>query len=240
MTRFAAGPDFDPRVADWLEGDPDRAPEQVLETVFAAFPSIPQRRATRLPWRPTSMIRFALGAAAVVSVVLVGGALLLRPSPGTLGGPAPVPSVAASIAPSVAPPAPSAASASPQVAACGLLTTSEVATFSGNPGLGAIAAGSGPGEETSCRFNNGAGDIIARLTFTKPGGTAAFESAKARSGVQTVEGLGSAAVFDPASGTLFVTTGDALVAIVSGTAADPSALRLDGDTRLARLIVDRM
>ena len=41
MTRFAASPEFDPRIADWLEGDPDRAPEQVLETVLAALPFDP-------------------------------------------------------------------------------------------------------------------------------------------------------------------------------------------------------
>ena len=44
-------PDFEPRVADWLEADPDHAPAPVLSTVLAAFPSIPQRRASRVPWR---------------------------------------------------------------------------------------------------------------------------------------------------------------------------------------------
>ena len=38
-------PAFDPRIADWLEADPDRAPREVLDTVLAALPSIPQRRA---------------------------------------------------------------------------------------------------------------------------------------------------------------------------------------------------
>ena len=103
MTRLAASPEFDPRVADWLEGDPDRAPEQVLTTVLAAFPSIPQRPASRLPWRPDQMNRYALGAAAVISVVLVGVVLMiLRPSQETVGGPSPAPTTASSVPPPVA------------------------------------------------------------------------------------------------------------------------------------------
>jgi hypothetical protein len=105
MTRLAAGPEFDPRVADWLEGDPDRAPGQVLETVLAALPSIEQRPASRPPWRTTQMSRFALGAAAVVGVMLISGALLLlKPTTGTIGGPSPAPSTLATPAPSVVPP----------------------------------------------------------------------------------------------------------------------------------------
>jgi len=105
MTRLAASPDFDPRVADWLEGDPDGAPEQVLQTVLAAFPSIPQRHASSVPWRSTQMNRYSLGMAAAVSVVLIGGALLLlKPSQGTIGGPSPAPSTLATSAPSVVPP----------------------------------------------------------------------------------------------------------------------------------------
>ena len=40
-------PDFDQRIADWLEEDPDQAPREAMATVFAAYPSIPQRRAWR-------------------------------------------------------------------------------------------------------------------------------------------------------------------------------------------------
>ena len=36
--------DFDQRIADWLEDDPNLAPLQAIETVLAAYPSIPQRR----------------------------------------------------------------------------------------------------------------------------------------------------------------------------------------------------
>ena len=72
---------FDPRIADWLEGDPNTAPEPTLEIVLAAFPSIKQRHGSRLPWRfsamPTSF-KLALGATAVIAVVL-GGAFVLGP-----------------------------------------------------------------------------------------------------------------------------------------------------------------
>ena len=76
MSRTPADPDFEPRIADWLEDDPDHAPAAVLGTVLAAFPSIPQRRASRVPWRFQPMNRFALvgAAAAVVAAVGVGGA----------------------------------------------------------------------------------------------------------------------------------------------------------------------
>ena len=59
MSRIPASPDFEPRIADWLEADPDLAPPEVLATVLAAFPSIPQRRASRVPRRFQTMNRFA-------------------------------------------------------------------------------------------------------------------------------------------------------------------------------------
>ena len=55
MNRQSPSPEFDPRIADWLESDPDDAPGRILETVLAAFPSIPQRRASRVPWRSLPM-----------------------------------------------------------------------------------------------------------------------------------------------------------------------------------------
>ena len=73
MTRFVASPDFDPRIAEWLEDDPDHAPEQVLETVLAALPSIPQRRASRLPKWPTARTRSPnLGKATTVDLTIGG------------------------------------------------------------------------------------------------------------------------------------------------------------------------
>jgi hypothetical protein len=95
MSRIPMSPDFDQRLADWLEPDPTFAPPDILPTVVAAFPSIPQRRAQRAPWRLPAMTRFALvGAAAALVVVLGLGGLLLanRPiGPGVLGAPSPHP-----------------------------------------------------------------------------------------------------------------------------------------------------
>jgi hypothetical protein len=84
--------DFDQRVADWLEEDPTHAPREVLGTVLAAYPSIPQRRATRMPWRFPPVF-YRLGTVAAVVAVVIGGILLLgRPGP-SIGGPAsPTPS----------------------------------------------------------------------------------------------------------------------------------------------------
>ena len=50
MTRFD-DPLFDPRLADWLEDDPNTAPDQALDVVLASLPSIKQRRAVRVPCR---------------------------------------------------------------------------------------------------------------------------------------------------------------------------------------------
>ena len=69
---------FDPRIADWLEEDPNNAPDQAIEIVLAALPSIKQRHASRLPWRFTmpTLPKLAIGAAAIVVVVLAGAFLL--------------------------------------------------------------------------------------------------------------------------------------------------------------------
>jgi hypothetical protein len=88
MTRFD-DPMFDPRLADWLEEDPNTAPDQALDVVLASFPSINQRRAMRVPWRNRTMsstLRFGLAAAVVVAAT-VGGLYFLSsrtgPSVGT-------------------------------------------------------------------------------------------------------------------------------------------------------------
>ena len=88
MSRTFMDPDFEPRVADWLEADPDLAPPEVLATVRAAFPSIPQRRASRLPRRFQTMNRFALlgAAAAIVAVVGLADFALSSRSPGPTTG----------------------------------------------------------------------------------------------------------------------------------------------------------
>ena len=98
---------FDPRIADWLEDDPNNAPDQALGIVLAALPSIKQRHASRLPWRFTMPMlpKLAIGAAAIVVVVLAGAYLLGPPASGpAAGGPTPSPSIARpSASPSAAP-----------------------------------------------------------------------------------------------------------------------------------------
>lgn len=77
-------PHFDARIADWLEADPDTAPGEVLHVVESAFPSIPQRRSLRLPWRfPTMTTPVRLVALVVLGVVLIASVSLL----GGAGGP---------------------------------------------------------------------------------------------------------------------------------------------------------
>ena len=115
MSRIHADPDFEPRVADWLEADPDSAPAAVLGTVLAALPSIPQRRATRVPWRFPPMSSFAKVAIAVIAVFAVGtlGVIALRPAGiGTVGS-APSPTPTPTLAPTPTP-APSATAAPSQ------------------------------------------------------------------------------------------------------------------------------
>ncbi|HET9521666.1 MAG TPA: hypothetical protein VFO73_11515, partial [Candidatus Limnocylindrales bacterium] len=93
-------PLFDPRLADWLEDDPHAAPDGALEVVLAAFPSIKQRRALRVPWRyPDVSTPYKLAFAAAIVLAVVGSAYLLgRPpaEPGVGGSPTPSPSPSAS------------------------------------------------------------------------------------------------------------------------------------------------
>jgi hypothetical protein len=80
---------FDDRLADWLEDDPLQAPPQVLQTVLAAVPSIPQRRAG-IAWRPGPFTLHLQLAAAIVLVVVASvlGLLVLRgPSVGPTSSP---------------------------------------------------------------------------------------------------------------------------------------------------------
>jgi hypothetical protein len=99
-------PGFDPRIADWLEADPDHAPPEVLRTVESALPSIQQRRALRLPWRNLPMNRPVLIAATVGLLAMLGiGAFTVGSRPSTT-----TPTMAPTTAPAVV-----EASASPAV-----------------------------------------------------------------------------------------------------------------------------
>jgi len=101
-------PGFDPRIADWLEADPDRAPADLMRTVESALPSIPQRRVTHLPWRFPPMSTFAKLAVAAVAVIAIGsvGIVALQPRgvPDIGSAPTASPSPTPTPAPSTPPP----------------------------------------------------------------------------------------------------------------------------------------
>lgn len=103
-------PGFDPRVADWLEADPNLAPPDVMRTVENAIPSIPQRRVLRLPWRSLSMNRLMiLGATgALIAVVGVGAWTVgSRPqAPASTGAPAATAPAIVEASPGTSPAAP--------------------------------------------------------------------------------------------------------------------------------------
>jgi len=94
---------FDIRIADWLEGDPELAPAQVLETVRAALPSVPQRRVARAPWRVPMVLRVGFATAAIVIGVAIGAGLVGQPSGNVGGSPSPSPSPSATISATATP-----------------------------------------------------------------------------------------------------------------------------------------
>jgi len=110
---------FDPRVADWLQGEPDRAPEQVMETVLAALPSVQQRHGVpglpRLRTRRTPTLGWAVAllvALLAVAFVAAGARLLLSPParivdasppPSAIVSPSPVPTTGPSPTPTTVP-----------------------------------------------------------------------------------------------------------------------------------------
>lgn len=154
MTTFDRDSLFDQRISDWLETDPDHAPGIVLETVTAAFPSIQQRRASRVPWRfPTMPMPARVATAAVLGVLVIGGALYtLGPSHGSVGGSGPTPSPSPTAAPSPTPP-PTALRQGPLPAG-----TYVTAPFAGPDKLG-LCYGQAECAET-------AADDTIRITFT--------------------------------------------------------------------------
>jgi hypothetical protein len=100
---------FEDRLHDLIEEGPTDAPALVLDTVLAAVPSIPQRRAAwRVPWRTLPMTGLARTLAGIVLAVGLGSAALIflvsRTSPGDIGGQqSPSPAVVVSPTPSESP-----------------------------------------------------------------------------------------------------------------------------------------
>jgi hypothetical protein len=96
-------PEFDYRIADWLEDDPDKAPSIVLSTVVGALPSIPQRPTWRSLLRSPQTQRFAFaGVVVLVAAIGVGGWWAGRNTNNVGGSPAPTPTLAPTPTPSPA------------------------------------------------------------------------------------------------------------------------------------------
>jgi hypothetical protein len=99
-------PLFDQRVADWLEADPDRAPAQVLESILAAAPTIPQVRP--LPaWAGWGRPVQAMAAAVLILAVSLAGFVAFRlagyggpPLPTPTPSPSPTPAATQPVTPS--------------------------------------------------------------------------------------------------------------------------------------------
>ena len=225
----------------WLEDGPTRAPDHAVEAALLRIQLTTQERDWHVPWRTrpmTQTLRLLAGAAAIALVVVGGGVWLIRPSSGSdFGGQPSAPLTSPSPSPSPTPTA--SPSASGPLTACGLLSSDEVKALGGNPGLGALPSESGSGAETSCRFSDGGGNVIVRLTYTKPGGRAAFDVAKTKTGVEVVNDIGTDSVFDPASKTLYLLKGDAMVAIVAGTGPLTPAGGISVATPYAKLVATR-
>ena len=177
-----------------------------------------------------------IGAAAVIAIVLVGGALLMLRPDGSGVGTSPTASPSAS-PPSASPASPSA---SPDLAACRLVSADEAERIGGIQGLGALPTPSGAGNETSCLYLDGGGNIVLRVEYTKAGGSGLFESARNAPGVEEVADLGDGAVFDPATRTLSFLKGDSLVSVFAGASGQPGADRLAIERTIAELAVERV
>jgi hypothetical protein len=177
-------------------------------------------------------------ASATVAVLALAGLFALRPgaapSVGSSPSASPTPTPSASPTRSVEP---SPRATPTPIAACGLITTDEAGRY-GIMGHGSTAAGSATGSESSCIYTSG--DIAVTVTLIKPGGKAAFDLVKAGKGIQVITGVGTNAVFDPASATMYVAKGDAMAAIVQGARSQPIASRLQAETELAKLAAGRL
>ena len=90
----------------WLEGGPSQAPDRAVEAALLQIQTTTQERDWHVPWRtrPMTQTTRLLAGVAAITVLVAGGALLLRP--GTkdgVGSATPSPSHTASPAPSSSP-----------------------------------------------------------------------------------------------------------------------------------------
>ena len=186
----------------------------------------------------TQTLRLLAGAAAVAALVVVGGAFILRPGSGTdVGG-------QQSAAPTLAVPSPSAPtssepSASAPPIACSLISNEEAATAAEVPDVGTLPSVAAGGDGTMCTYIQGGvgGIVVMDITYTKPGGQVAFQSAKRAPGVKVMGDFGTDAIWDPATGALSLAKGDVLVTIAT---RNPSPSPKAAIVAIGKLIAGRM
>lgn len=227
----------------WLEEGPTRAPDRAVEAALTSIQKTRQDRGLLVPWRmPTVNPAMKLAAAVSVAVVAVAGSLYLLGGTGGFGGrPTPVPTLAPTTAPS---PSPTAAAISPSptplTGACTLATSEEAERIAGQVGLGAFPVGSASGATSSCLYSDGGGTTALRLRWTSTGGTASFDAELAKAGVESVDGLGDAAAWNPGTATLHVRQGDAHLAVSPGDYGRTLDQRLANARTIAELALPRM
>jgi hypothetical protein len=76
----------------WLENGPTQAPDRAVEAALLRIQTTPQERDLRIPWRFSTMSTPArVATAAVIGVLVVGGAFFIlgRPGQSGVGGPGP-------------------------------------------------------------------------------------------------------------------------------------------------------
>jgi hypothetical protein len=191
---------FDDRLNDWLEDGPTDAPDQLLDTVLVALPSIPQRRrGWRVPWLSSPMSPMARGLAGLVIVAGLGAASLFVVSRQNLGGVggqgSPSPVIAASATPGTAP---SGSPAATEAAATQTPAPPVAATATPAPPVAATATPAppaiGPCDTTGIEaritmWEGAAGHRIAHVTLKNANTEACTVQAVERP--QLVDGSGS-------------------------------------------------
>jgi hypothetical protein len=222
----------------WIEVGPTRAPDEAVEAALVRIETTPQER-DWLPWRFPDMSPILRTAALAVAVIALGATSIALWGGSGIGGPP-----AATPSPSPSPTAPASVRPTPQpfTGACLLITSDEAAAIAGDIGLGALPSESESesGDVSSCRYTDGGGNIVLRTTLTTPGGAATFATARDVAGVEVIDDLGDAAVYDAATHTLHVLVGDATVSIVaSQMGASDAGRRLDA-IEIGQLVADRM
>jgi hypothetical protein len=201
-------PKFEQQLSDWLEAGPVDAPDEILEAVLGALPSIPQRRAAlRLLSGAAPRIGSLRGLIELAAVVaLAVGALLVLPRllPGSVGGPTAVILTSPSLSPSPSAPAESS-SPSPSFPAGG-------SSPSPSPSPSPSASPSGPAQPQDCQgsdlaarvmdWQGAAGTRFGTIRVQNTGATSCLVSGTP--GIQLVDGqdrvfLDSATWGEPAS-----------------------------------------